>query len=155
MSLKSGLAYAWAFLATPVVLVTFFSLGGGSPQLFVRLTGARISPRLVAGEVVRTVEHAGYKTLLRQPVFDGLFGPRATGFVLVEWAPAKDASLPARIEERIDYDNDGTADFAIALDVAAGRATLGEKSPRVLDVERVFNLKENRAVKVALRREGS
>jgi hypothetical protein len=150
--LKSALAYGWAFLATPVVLATFVSLGS-LPGALIDATGMRVSPWMVGGDVAREIEHPGYKTTLRQPVFEGLLGPRSTGFVLVEWSPAKGQTLPPHVIESVDYDSDGAADFTIDLDVAAVRATLTAKSSRVLDIERVFDFKTERAARVRLLRQ--
>jgi hypothetical protein len=150
--LKSRLAYTWALLATPIVLATFLGIPFFAKGL-VHATGVRISPWIVGGDVAREIEHPGYRAKLRRPVFDGLIGPRATGFVLVEWQPVAGATLPPRIQESVDYDGDGAADFTVDLDVAALRATLTAKSRRVLGIERVYDLKAERAVRVRLRRE--
>jgi hypothetical protein len=149
--LKSGVAYAWAFLATPIVLATFVGIPVFSKGL-IRATGVRISPWLVGGDVAREIEHTGYRTRLRRPVFEGLVGQRSTGRVLVEWLPAEGASLPTQIRESVDYDSDGTADFTVDLDVRAVRAALTAHSPRVLGLERVYDLKAQRAITVRLSR---
>jgi len=150
--LKSLGAYAWAGLATPIVLATFVGIPFFSRAL-VAATGVRISPRYVGGDVAREILHQGYRTVLRRPVFDGLFGPRSTGFVQIEWFPADGSKLPDVVREAIDYDGDGSADFWVELDTRANRATLIAYSRRVLGVEHVYATSPERVIRVGLRRE--
>jgi hypothetical protein len=150
--LKSLFAYAWVLLATPIVLATFMGHDSFSRTL-ARATGVKVSPWFVGGDVVREIEHGGYRTVLRRPVFDGLFGQRSTGFVQVEWQPAEGLSLPELVKESIDYDGDGTDDFTVSLETVAKRATVASDSPRVLGLERTYDLGRDRAIRVRLRRQ--
>jgi hypothetical protein len=150
--LKSLLAHTWVLLATPILLVTFVRmpfLAG----LLADTSGVKISPWYVGGDVVRETEHPGYRTVLRRPVFDALIGQRSTGFVQIEWLPAEGAVLPARIEEAVDYDADGVADFTVDLDTAANQATVTAHSARVLGLTRVYRLEKERVIRIGLRRE--
>jgi hypothetical protein len=147
--LRSVLAVSWAVLATPIVVGTFVGLSFLSHGLAAG-TGIRISPWFTGGEVVRTIEHDGYRTLVRRPVFDGLLSERDRGFVQVEWAPLEGRSLPARLREEVD--GDGAADFVIHLDTGANQATVDPLSPRVLGLQRVYDLGVEKAVRVELRR---
>ena len=70
------------------------------------------------------------------------------GFVQVAWRPAE--GLPARIEEEIDADADGQADFRIELETATEPASLTPYSPDVLALEAVYDLGETLAVRVRL-----
>jgi hypothetical protein len=150
--LRSLLAYTWAVLATPIVLATFMGLPVFSRAL-AEGTGVKVSPWFVGGEVMREVEHAGYRTVLRRPVFEGLLGARSTGFVQVEWLPAKGASLPDALVEEIDYDGDGSVDFVVNLDTATNQAVIAPRVPRVIGLDRVYVLGGERVIRVALRRE--
>jgi hypothetical protein len=150
--LKSLLAHAWVLLATPIVFSTFVGMDRWS-ALLVDTTGVRISPWHVGGEVMRETEHPGYKTVLRRPVFDALIGQRAIGFTQVEWLPAPGGALPARIEESVDYDGDGVADFTVELDTAVNQARVAPLSPRVLGLGHVYTLQGERVIRVRLRRE--
>jgi hypothetical protein len=152
VKLKSLFAYAWVLLATPIVLATFMGYRSFSRTL-AEATGVKVSPWFVGGDVVREIEHGGYRTVLRRPVFKGLVGQRSTGFVQVEWQPAEGLSLPELVKESVDYDGDGTDDFAVSLETAANRATLASHSARVLGVERVYDLGRERAIRVRLRRQ--
>jgi hypothetical protein len=150
--LKSLGAYTWAVLATPIVLATFLGISFFSRALAVG-TGVKISPWYLGGDVVREIDHGGYRTVLRRPVFEGLIGQRSTGFVQVEWFPAEGTSLPGLVREGIDYDSDGSADFTVELDTVANRATVAAHSPRVLGLEHVYKTSPERVVRVALRRQ--
>jgi hypothetical protein len=104
------------------------------------------------GEVAREVRHDAYRTLVRRPVFDGLVGQRADGFVQVEWAPDEGKALPAALREEVDVDGDGRADFVVHLDTVANRGTVQPFSAAVGGLERVYDLGAERAVRVRLRR---
>jgi len=149
--LKSIGAYTWAALATLVVLATFLGIGPFS-RAIVAATGLKVSPWYLGGDVVRETTHAGYRTVLRRPVFDGLIGQRSKGFVQVEWFPAEGAALPASLREDVDYDGDGSTDFTVDLDTVANRALVTSASPRVLGLERVYKTSPERVIRVALRR---
>ena len=67
----------------------------------------------------------------------------------VAWRPAE--TLPARIDEEIDADADGRADFRIELDMATQQASLTPYSPNVLELEGVYDLGETLAIRVRLK----
>ena len=150
--IKSVIAYAWAALATPIVMATFVGIPFFSKTL-VQGTGVKISPWFTGGEVMREYGHEGYRTILRRPVFDGLIGRQSTGFVQIEWQPLVGSVLPATIREEIDYDLDGAVDFVVGLETEANRATVSAQSARVLGLQRVYKLPQERVVRVGLRRE--
>jgi hypothetical protein len=144
--------YSWAVLATPLVLAMFFG-HDICPKLLARYTGIRISPWMTGGEIARTVQHEDYQTRIHRPVFDGLIGQRAKGFVQVDWvAVSPTTTLPERITEQVDYDQDGVADFSVELDSKANKATLKPLEANVLGCERVLLLKNGRVLRIDLRR---
>jgi hypothetical protein len=106
--------YLWAALALPVVLATFFGMEGFA-RGFVGMTGLRISPWFSGGEISREVDHGTYRTLIHEPVFQGLLGERRNGFVQVDWKPAEGSTLPDSIGEAIDLDGDGAADCRVGF----------------------------------------
>jgi hypothetical protein len=151
LKVRSALALAWAALATPIVMATFIGIPRWSKAL-AEVTGVVISPWQTGGEVARTIPHDTYRALVRRQVFDGLIGPRAEGFVQVEWTPNPGKALPPVLQEDVDADGDGRADFAVLLDTAANRVTVRPLSARVLGLERVYDLGGERAVRARLRR---
>jgi|ERR1035438_3922609 hypothetical protein len=145
------LGYSWAVLPIPLVLVLFFGLDSWAKML-AQSTGIRVSPWMTGGEIVRTLPHEGYETRIHRPVFDGLLGPRARGFVQVDWVTVPPtAVLPERTGETIDYDHDGVMDFEVELDSKANHATLKPLQPGVLGCERVMLLKNGRLLRVDLK----
>ncbi|MBI4865030.1 MAG: hypothetical protein HY815_32940 [Candidatus Riflebacteria bacterium] len=62
------------------------------------------------------------------------------------------AGGPATLEEEVDLEGDGKAEFTIAIDVRAGTARLTGRSPRILEMARFSRVKEGFAARVALRR---
>jgi hypothetical protein len=149
--IRSWLAYLWASLATPLVLATFV----GNPLFAGALAngmGVSISPRITGGPPMAEVVRDGYRVLLRQPVFAGLLGPRATGFIQIEWLPDDARELPVTVETPVDFDRDGIVDFVLAMNTRENTATLSVASDAVLGIDRVFALPRDRVVRVALRR---
>jgi hypothetical protein len=146
---KAYLAYSWAFLAAPLVLVTFMGMDSLAGKL-VAFTGLHVHPIYTGGEVARTIDHGQYVTWVHHPVFDGLIGPRSHGFIQIEWQP-KDDTLPERLEERIDVDTDGTSRFLIRLNTKTNDADLETSGSRVLSVGEVLTAGNTRIVRVNLK----
>ncbi len=150
-SVRKVFGYAWAALPIPIVLVGFLGLGAWS-KLLARSTGIQVSPRFTGGEVVKTLPHPGFETRIHRSVFDGLVGERPRGFVQVDWVAIPPTKvLPGRINEQVDYDDDGAVDFVIALDTKANQVRLKALQPDVLGVQRVMVLNEGRVVRVELK----
>jgi hypothetical protein len=68
----------------------------------------------------------------------------------VDWTPTH--ALPARIEEAIDYNGDGTADFRVTWTKGMEEAELVPLSPAVTGLAGCYQLKNALAVRVNLRR---
>jgi hypothetical protein len=145
------LAYGWAFLAGPVVLVTFMGSQDFFPRKLVAVTGLHVHPIYTGGEVAQTIDHSGHQTLIHRLVFDGLIRERNTGFVQIEWKP-KDANLPELIDEQIDFDKDGKADFQVQLNTSTNATTLKRLDSRVVSVDSVIKVQNVRILKVNLRK---
>jgi hypothetical protein len=148
--IRSYLAYGWALLATPLVLVTFMGMDP-LKERFVAITGLHVHPLYTGGEQAQTLDHGSFQTIVHRPVFDGLIGQRRTGFVQIQWQP-KDANLPDSIDEQIDYDQDGKPDLEIHLDTRTDQAKLGPSDGRVLSVGEVIRVRNGRVARVNLRR---
>jgi hypothetical protein len=148
--IRSYLAYGWALLAVPLVLVTFMGMPSLAGKL-VAVTGLHVHPMYTGGEVAQTLDHPQYKTIVHRPVFDGLIGQRQTGFVQIRWEPAADANLPDSIDEQIDFDQDGKADLRIQLDTATDKARLEALDKRVVSVQEVIRVGKGRIVRIDLR----
>jgi len=148
--LKSVLGYTVAALCIPIMIAVVLGprvapLG----QALISATGLKTSANWTGGEVVQTLEHGTYRTEVHRPVFDALIGEHKKGFVQVAWRP--DDALPARIDEEIDADADGQADFRIELETATRQASLTPYSPNVLELEGVYDLGETLAIRVRLK----
>lgn len=149
MKIKTWLAYSWAALATPIVLATFMGMGTLVPR-FVAVTGLHVHPIYSGGEVARTIDHGSYQTLIHRPVFDGLIGQRNTGFVQIRWQ-AKDANLPASIEEPIDFDADGVDDLRVRLDTTTQNINAEINDARVVSIDHAIVVPDGRIMRVNLR----
>jgi len=139
----------WALLAFVIVLATFLGNNYFSQKL-ASTTGSKVSPWFTGGEVIRTIQHDQYNTLVHRPVFDSLIWEKKSGFVQVNWEPLE--RLPDIIEERIDYNDDGREDFLIKLDTQRGRADIIPLSPSVESFEGAYKLKNGWAIRVLLKK---
>jgi len=113
-----NIGYLWAALATPAVLLTMLYHSGLSRRL-ADASGIRISPRFSGGEIARTVDHGGYRTIVHRPVFDGLTGDREKGFIQVDWEPV--APLPETLREELDVYGNGEK-LSVILNTVSGTA---------------------------------
>ncbi len=145
--IKSIIGYIWAMLALFIAPATFLGQSYFS-QTLARTTGITINPWFSGGEIVKVIDHAGYKTSVHRPVFDSLIGQTKEGFVQINWYPA--ASLPSVIREGIDYNGDGRDDFIVTLNTDTGETTLTRHNPAVLSIEKSYRLKNGWAVRVLL-----
>ena len=158
--LFSFLGYTWAAIALPMVLATFIGMNFWSVKL-ASTTGVTISPWYTGGEVVRTIDHGTYQTKIHRPVFDGLFREKKKGFVQVDFVvsspdssastgrseqanpkelAANTAKLPKSIQEDIDFNNDGQADFRVMFSTQKCTATTTALSSRAIGLGEVFKL---------------
>lgn len=151
--LRSVLGYIVAALSILIMVASVFSfILLQEPSLsgpLIAATGLTTSPWYSGGEVARTVDHGAYQTQIHRPVFDALIGERKEGFVQVGWTPPD--TLPAHIDEEIDVDGDGQADFRIELETATRQAELTPYVPYVVELEGVYRLTESLAIRVTLK----
>ncbi|MGA2171888.1 MAG: hypothetical protein ABSG82_02585 [Sedimentisphaerales bacterium] len=149
--LRKFLAYGWALMAVPIILITFIGMDGWAKKL-VDFTGLKVSPLYTGGEVVQTIKHEGYETLIHRPVFDGLVCERKNGFVQIGWKATRDR-LPELIDETIDFDRDGKDDFRIELNTTTNNGRLEGYSPGVVSLGKILVLKNERVVRVSLKKD--
>ncbi len=149
--IKAIRAYAWAFLAVPIVLLTFMGMDPLA-QLLVMLTGLHVHPVYAGGEVTQVINHGSYQTFIHRPVFDGLVRETDTGFVQIEWQP-KDANLPELLDEQIDFDQDRKTDFHIQLNTSTNTTTLESSDSRVISADKAIAAQNARILRVNLRKQ--
>jgi hypothetical protein len=134
-SSATQLSQLWQSL---LFFAAFFGMPFFASQL-VAVTGLHVHPLYTGGEVAQTIDHERYLTLVHRPVFDGLIGQRSTGFVQIEWQP-KDANLPETLDEQIDFDQDGKADFRVQLNTGTDVTTLEPLDRRVLSAQEIMRV---------------
>ncbi len=141
--------YVWAVACMAAVLAMFMGNDYFSGRL-ASATGITVSPRYSGGEVIRSIDHGTYKTMIHRPVFDGLFGERRDGFIQIDWQAV--TVLPPMIEEVVDFTGDGKGDFSFRLDTAAGRGALTPFNPSVVAMERLVKVGKGWIVRIELRK---
>lgn len=147
--LRAFFGHAWAVMALPIILATFMGNNFWAEKI-VTGTGLKVSPWYTGGEVVQTIDHQLYRSLIHRPVFDGLVWKRNQGFVQINWQGGEN-EFPGLIDEEIDYDRDGIKDFRIRLNTKSDKVELIAPKSYVIGVEQVYKLKNERVVRVLLR----
>jgi hypothetical protein len=148
--LKSFSGYTWAVAAIIIALATFFGYDYFS-RMLAASTGITVNPVYSGGEIIRIIDHGNYLTSLHRPVFDALIGQTKKGFIQINWEPA--TGLPQIINEKIDYNGDGTDDFIVTLNTGTGETALTKNNSAVLDIEKSYHLRNGWAVRVLLKRQ--
>ena len=147
--LKAICGYTLAVLGVPLILIGIMGPSAGLDELFISATGLTLSPWIDGGEVVQTIDHGTYQTHVHRMVFDALIGERKEGFIQVGWTPLD--ALPAHIDEEIDADGDGQADFRVEVDTANKESTLTLYASWVLELEGTYKPEGLLMVRVRLR----
>jgi hypothetical protein len=147
--LKAICGYTLAVLGVPLILIGIMGPSAGLDELFISATGLTLSPWFDGGEVVQTIDHGTYQTHVHRMVFDALIGERKQGFVQVDWVPLD--ALPARVDEEIDADGDGQADFRVEVNTANKETTLTPYASWVLELEGTYKPEGLLMVRVRLR----
>lgn len=146
---KSFFAYVLAALGLPVILITLMGSQSMAEGL-ANLTGLKISPWQNGGEVVQTLSRDGYRTDIYETVFDGLFTERRQGFVQIAWW--EEGQELQSIDEKIDYDADGRADFRVQWQLDRDDVELTPLSEKVLGITDIFPLDEGLVIRVKIER---
>jgi hypothetical protein len=147
---KSILGYTWASLCFVVILATFFGLNVWERTL-ANGTGIHVSPVFSGGEVRQSIDHGTYRTQIHRPVFDGLIGERADGFIQIDWVPNDGRQMPVDIAEDIDIDGDSKAEMHIVVETVPGSVHLTRNAPWVLDPEPLVKVDSEQILRVRLR----
>ena len=146
---KAIYGYILAMLGVPLVMIGLMGPLAGLGELFISATGLTLSPWVDGGEVMQTIDHGAYQTHVHRMVFDALIGERKEGFVQVDWLPPD--ALPARVDEEIDANGDGQADFRVEVVPATKEATLTPYAAWGLELEGTYRLEDSLAVRVTLK----
>jgi hypothetical protein len=147
-TMRSVFGYSMAVLSGLTMLATVPAMSAlGEP--LITATGLRTAARYDGGEVLRTLDHGAYHTQVHRMVFDAFIGQHREGFIQVGWVPPD--GLPSRIDEEIDADGDGKADFRVEVDTVSKQSVLTPYAPWVLEMEGTYRLRKEFMVRVHLR----
>lgn len=147
--LKSFLGYTWAVAALIIAPATFLGLDSLSRTL-ASVTGVTVNPWYTGGEIIKSIDHGSYRTLIHRPVFDSLIGQKKKGFIQINWEPA--AGLPHIVDEGFDFNNDNKEDFRLALNTKTGKVALQTVNTAILSDAKAYQLHNGWAVRVPLKR---
>jgi hypothetical protein len=116
---KIVMGLIWAFAGLIMIVILFPGLRGFSKGL-ATLPFMKINPRYSGGIVAFSEIMPSCTLVVHKPVFRGLWKERTNGFVQVDWR----GNLPEIISDTIDYDMDGSPDFAVIINTVESRSEL-------------------------------
>lgn len=144
-------AYLWAVLCVLLIPATFIGNAGFAKQL-AKLPFMKISPVYSGGEIDRTIADNGLRIDIYKPVFEALIGESSKGFVQVKFSA--DSILPVQIDREIDYDNDGSPDFKLAINTKTGDTQFESFNKYATDLGISAKVKDYWIVRVEMRNPG-
>ncbi len=117
-------------LALPIKVMPLFLSGVGALDL-------KVAPWFSGGVVAFVLDRGAYQVKVYRPVYPALVGEGEQGFVQLVWEPR--SVLPAKVQDSIDLDRDGTVDCELSFSNLAEekegpRLTVIPKSAWVLPV---------------------
>lgn len=148
-NIRTIMAYSWAALGVPLILATFLGMPTWA-KLLVDTTGLKVAPKFSGGEIVHTIEHDGYSTLIHKPSFDGLLRPCKEGFVQIDWKSIA-GLFPERISEIIDYDQNGSVDFFVEIQTQTNQVTFKALDSPVIAPDPLISVPSGKILRVRLR----
>jgi hypothetical protein len=143
-------AYLWAFACLILIPVTFIKNDILAQQL-ARLSFMKIHPRYSGGKEKSSNLVNGLNITVYEPVYDGLMGGGANGFVQVKFSGLK--NLPPLIHETVDYNFDDTPDFEVSINTSDGNTKLKGLSSHVKSLEVSSKVKEDWLIRVNITRD--
>lgn len=148
--LKVATGYLWAVISI-IILISMIGLSQMPLEKLNQAFGIKVSARVTGGEVATTIQHDGYKTLIYRTVFDGVINDRNNGFVQIEWEP-DGGEVPAIISEQVDFNNDGTSDFAVRYDTSNIKASINKYNPKVTGIGDIYEFKGIYGLRVTIKK---
>jgi hypothetical protein len=109
----------WAIACLILIIILFPGLNSFSASVS-RLPFMKINPRLSGGEIAYEIVAKSCTLDIRQPVFNGLFKERNSGFVQIDWR----GEVPGIIKDSIDFNRDGKKDFCIIVNTKESKTDL-------------------------------
>lgn len=107
--------FVWAVIACSIVIAIFLGMNRWT-TLLVHGTGLHVSSWYSGNDVGQTIDHADYRTIVRKPVFQGIFHERSKGFVQLDWIPHSNNFFPKMIHDTVDLDGDGSVDAVFEIE---------------------------------------
>ena len=138
-------AYIWAAACFILIPVTFIKNDALAEKL-ARLPFMKIHPKYSGGDERMAYIKNGLHVSVFEPVFSGIKGKGSDGFVQVKFAGTN--TMPATINEAIDYDLNGVPDFNVSVNTADGATTLEKLNNRVQSIQVSSKVKDYWLIRV-------
>jgi hypothetical protein len=138
-------AYIWASVCFILIPVTFIKNDALAEKLS-RLPFMKIHPKYSGGDERLAYISNGLHISVFEPVYTGIRGKGPDGFVQVKFAGTH--KMPAAINEAIDYDLNGDADFRVAINTSDGTTTLEKLNSRVQSIQVSSRVKDYWLIRV-------
>jgi hypothetical protein len=144
----SILGYSWAVLCLILIPATFIG-NNGFAKMLTKFSFMKVNARYSGGELDRVLSKTDYKIEIYKPVFTALIGESSEGFVQIKWIASKE--LPPVINDTIDFDKNGVADFAVNIDTKTGKTELKAFDKNVIGLRISSKVKESWLIRVDLK----
>ncbi len=138
-------AYVWAAACFILIPVTFIKNDALAEKL-ARLPFMKIHPKYSGGDERIAYIENGLHISVFEPVYSGIKGKGSDGFVQVKFAGTN--TLPATINEAIDYDQNGVPDFNVSINTADGSTTLEKLNSHVQSIQVSSKVKDYWLIRV-------
>jgi hypothetical protein len=138
-------AYLWAAACFILIPITFIKNDALAEKL-ARLPFMKIHPKYSGGDERIAYIKNGLHISVFEPVYSGIKGKGSDGFVQVKFAGTN--NLPATINEAIDYDLNGDADFKVSINTANGATNLEKNNNHVQSIQVSSKVKDYWLIRV-------
>jgi hypothetical protein len=142
------IAYIWAIICVLLIPLTFIGNANFAKQ-FSKLPFMKVNPKYTGGQVARTIKEGSLTTYIYNPVFDALIGKSSKGFVQIKFSDT--LQLPATIDKKIDYDNDGKPDFRLIINTITNNTGIEILNDNVLNLNISSKVKKDWIVRVNIK----
>ncbi len=138
-------AYIWAAACFILIPITFIKNDALAEKL-ARLPFMKIHPKYSGGDERMAYIKNGLHVSVFEPVYSGIKGKGSDGFVQVKFAGTN--TMPATINEAIDYDLNGVPDFNVSVNTADGATTLEKLNNHVQSIQVSSKVKDYWLIRV-------
>ena len=143
--LSSIPSYIWAIFCMFLIPITFMGNDSFAKKI-ATLPFMKVNPVYTGGDSLFSYQQDSIVITVNKPVFAALTGTSNNGYVQVKYT----GKLPENIQSRIDYNQDGHADFDLNINTLNGETKLNALTAGVKELQVSSKVKDYWVVRVNL-----